>query len=298
MKKYKKHIIILAAVVVILGAVMAALLLTAPEKAETGNTSSTAESYSIIEKTGTTVSSISIDNPYSKYVVNVIENENEDGSISKSYEVPGYEGVTFKKSSFESAANSLVKLSGLKDLGEIENLEDFGLKGEGASTVVATYSDGSKETLVIGGVASESSGRYILYNGKVYIALVNMIFSSDISTMVSVPSWDIGPYYEVDGTETYNFEKYNLSGTNFPRDINIYYDLKKFEYYMTKPINCYGGYSFIGEVTDTLISFTAGTVMDVLPTEEELDSYGLNEPYAELDFALNGVAHKITVGNK
>lgn len=288
----------MAAVVVILGAVMAALLLTAPEKAETGNTSSTAESYSIIEKTGTTVSSISIDNPYSKYVVNVIENENEDGSISKSYEVPGYEGVTFKKSSFESAANSLLKLSGLKDLGEIENLEDFGLKGEGASTVVATYSDGSKETLVIGGVASESSGRYILYNGKVYIALVNMIFSSDISTMVSVPSWDIGPYYEVDGTETYNFEKYNLSGTNFPRDINIYYDLKKFEYYMTKPINCYGGYSFIGEVTDTLISFTAGTVMDVLPTEEELDSYGLNEPYAELDFALNGVAHKITVGNK
>ncbi|MBP3322815.1 MAG: hypothetical protein J6M16_01320 [Clostridia bacterium] len=298
MKKYKKQIIILAAVVVVLGAVMAALLLTAPEKQENTNTPSTAETYTIINKSDLSVTSLSIDNPSSKYVININEEENDDGSISTVYEVPGYEGINFKTSGFEAAANVFLKYSATKEIGEVENLEEFGLKGENASTVTATYSDGSKETLVIGLPAGESSGKYILHNGKVYIGLINVLFASDISAQVSIPSWDIGPYYEYDGTETYNFEKFNLTGTNFPRDINIYYDTKKFEYYMTKPIACYGGYSFIGELSDYLISFTAGTVVDVLPEEAELEAYGLNEPYAELDFSLNGVAHKITVGNK
>ena len=119
-----------------------------------------------------------------------------------------------------------------------------------------------------------------------------------MATLVTIPSWDISPYYESDGAESYNFEKFNLSGTNFSRPINVYYDTKKYEYYMTSPIACYGGYSFIGELVDYLVSFTAGSVLDVKPTADELETYGLNEPYAELDFTLNGESHKITVGNK
>ena len=298
MKKYKKQIIILAAVLVVLSAVLAVLFITAPASEDEGTTESTTETYTIIQKSDVSVTKLSVKNKYTEYEIQIKEEENDDGSITSRYSVPGYDGITFKTANFGSAANVFLSLTGSKDLGKLDNLEDFGLAGERAATATATYSDGSKDTIVVGDVASESSGRYILHDGNVYIGLINTLFVSDIAQQVSIPSWEIAAYTDSDGTENYNFEKFNLSGTNFPRDINIYFDSKTYEYYMTSPISCYGGYSFIGELVDYLIDFTAGTVNKVNPTEDELESYGLNEPYAELDFTLNGVSHKITVGNK
>ena len=282
---------------VVLGIVMAALLITAP-KEEVTNTNSTVEKITLISKSDVSVTSLSIKNSLSDYTINFTEEENDDGSITTRYEVPGFEDVTFTTSNFDAAANVMRSLSVDKELGEVENLEEFGLTSETGSTVTATYSDGSKETIVVGKAASESSGKYILYNGKVYIALLNIIFSADMATQVSIPSWDISAYIESDGTESYTFDYVNLSGKNFKRDIKLTYNKDTFAYDMISPISCSGGYSFSNGLADCLINFTAGSVVKVHPTEAEIKEYGLDDCYAEIDFSLNGVAHKITLGNK
>ncbi|MBE6730662.1 MAG: hypothetical protein E7564_03125 [Ruminococcaceae bacterium] len=297
MKKYKKQIIILSAVLVVLGIVMAVLLITAP-KEEATSSNSAVEQINLITKSDVTVTSLSIKNSLSDYTINFIEEENDDGSITTRYEVPGYEDINFTTSNFDAAAKIMLNFNVDKELGEIENLEEFGLTSELGSTVTATYSDGSKETVIVGKAASESSGKYILYNGKVYITLLNLIFSADMATQVSIPSWDISAYIESDGTESYTFDHVYLKGRNFKREIRLDYNKNTFSYDMTAPIICSGGYSFSSDLADSLINFTAGSVVKVHPTEAEIEEYGLNDCYAELDFSLNGVAHKITLGNK
>ena len=108
MKKNKKKIIILAAVLAVLVAVMVVLFVTAPETEDKGSTTSTAESIQVLSKQDVTVTNIDIKNPYSEYEIVITEKENEDGSITTLYEVPGYEGVNFKNTNFASAANTLV----------------------------------------------------------------------------------------------------------------------------------------------------------------------------------------------
>ena len=82
---------------------MAALLITAP-KEEVKNTNSAVQKINLISKSDVSVTSLSIKNSLSDYTINFNEEENDDGSITTRYEVPGFEDVTFVTSNFDAAA--------------------------------------------------------------------------------------------------------------------------------------------------------------------------------------------------
>ena len=141
MKKSIRALLIMLAVLVVVGGGAAALLLTQPDTASEESSSSTSVSTEeVINRETEEISSVSVTNPNASFVLVPVDQETttsseEDSSSSSTstqFTIEGYEGFDLNTSSVTGAVDTVVSIYASKNLGEQEDLEQYGLTGDAA----------------------------------------------------------------------------------------------------------------------------------------------------------------------
>ena len=319
MKKTTKYIIIALAVVVLLVGALLVLNFTDPKKAESSESESSATStdVSLITKDENTLKSIHVKNEFSDFTVNAVQVENEvestasseassegessapEKTITTNYSIEGFENYEVKTDTLKSAAKIIFSLSYVMEIGQVEaeKLGDYGL-GDTAADVTAEFTDGTKESLKIGSPAGETTGNYILYNDKVYISPMNTMFTTDVINQVTPASWAIDEMADESGN-AFSFLNYiKVTGEKYPRTVEVVYDEVGADYEMKQPMIASGNISYTETLITALRTFATTSTVKVNAKEEDLKEYGLDVPYAQVEFTINGKSHKITAGAK
>lgn len=319
MKKNLRYLLIMLAVLVVLGGGAAVLLLTQPvETEEESSSSSSVVTETVIDRADSEVASIRVKNPTTEFLLLPLEQETatseesseESSSTSTSvqFTIDGYQGFDLDTAEVTGAADTVVSIVASKNLGEQEDLEQFGLTGEKATEVSVNYTDGSTDEFVVGNTAGESSGRYLLKDGVVYIsasfsgALLGTPLDFIQTEIYSVPD-RVEETVDSEGSSSqttltdilYHME---LSGTHLEQPIVIDYDESKISTYLiSEPVVAESGTNQFSEIVTALKSLTADSVVATGRTQETLEEYGLAEPYAKITFDMNGEDHTLAVSD-
>lgn len=301
MKKTVRNILIMAAVLLVLGGIAAWLLLCPPQgeegEASSSEISSSSAAEIVMDREAEEVSSISVKNKEGSFTL-VPDGEN--------FAIEGYEDCDVNVPQITSSAACVLSISSIKNLGSRDDLESFGLSGENSVSVEIKYRDGTADSLVLGGTAAETSGRYVLKDDTVYIAagISDLLygdqfgyFHTDLYTVPdrteSVEDEDGNTTVQTAADILYSMK---LSGSNFPEPIELKYDNSKTSSYLiTSPIVAEANIDVITSMAEGLKSLSADGVAAVRVASEDLAEYGLEEPFAKIEFDLNETAHTLTV---
>ncbi|MGI6255814.1 MAG: DUF4340 domain-containing protein [Acutalibacter sp.] len=316
MKKNIRYLIIMLAVLVVIGGGAAALLLTQPEPEETSSSSTASvDAISLISRESEEVSTFSVTNTEGSFVIIPVDNsttsQEEDDSSSSStslrFTVDGYQGFDVDTASVTAAVNTTVLLSASKELGEQDNLDQFGLSGQGVAQVTIQYTDGTSDQFTVGNEAGESVGRYLLVGGKVYVGSFSEVLLGTPLDFINTEIYSVPDRTEetVDSegsssTTTLSDVIYTmtLSGSHLEQPITIESDTSKVSGYMvTSPMRAESGTNTLTEIVTALKSLTADSVAATGRTQENLEKYGLSEPYAQVQFDMNGEEHTLAVSD-
>lgn len=298
MKKQTIYIIITLVVAVILGGLLLLLYFTDPARDPAENTVSTVEEGGVlITNDPASLVSIKVKNSGGEFtVVRDPEAEAQDETGTLHYTIEGYEEMGVKSGTLAAAATCFTNLEYVKEIGEVEDVTIYGL--DGSNTALATFDDGSTEELVFGNIPGETSGRYVLYEGKVYICSVNSLYVTGIETLLGNVSWTIQSYEDEEGNAYNYLNEIILKGKNFEREIRISFDPESYDYIMTEPVAAVAGTEIMEAIAQSLAYFETYSVAAVNPDEDKLAELGFDEPYCEMSFMLNGNAHSITLGDQ
>ena len=306
MKKTTKNILIALAVLLVLCAATVLLLLMPDQNAdETGETSTTeqAENEQIIEHSADQVKQITLKN---NIVDETWEMVHTDGESVSDFTFKGWEDADVLVSNVSSVARSFYTLYSVKEIEDVTDLAEYGLKGEGEAKAVVEYEDGTTETVIVGVPAGESSGRYVLYDGEVHIASIPSLIEQSKNDFIQTSLLSIVTENKVgdDGTEmeqNTEMDYMYFSGTNYPEEVHIEKkDHKVYTYVMTEPIFAGGGTSQINSIIEQVTTIVASGVAAVNATEEELTEWGMDEPCAVLEYEITGdeQEHVIRLGKE
>lgn len=329
MKKQKRLILILLIVVLVLGGVLAALLLTGSDEDEGGEVSSelSEEDTSLITHEEGDIVTINVKNTYGSFsfyptLVDTDEESSDssstDTTATYTYNLTGYEDRNVNTSTLSTAAMAFYDLDYTKEIGEVEDESAFGFDGSIVASCV--YKDGSAESFEIGDAPSSGTGRYIKYNGKVYIASINTAYTNSLESLITAASWDIDyltretessesssesstdsstESSSTTTTENYSIlESFKVGGTCNSAGVEITYDSDSETYKLVSPIKADANSDKVETLISSLLNYAANATVDLDPTDEKLKEYGLDDPYATLEIKLNGESHKIVIGGQ
>lgn len=305
MKRTVKYIIILLVVLVVLGG--ATFLLTRlpqdPGEEESSlASSSSGEQEELFSREVEEVKSVDVKNSEDEFSI-ISSGAEDDGFI-----LEGYGGYDVDVTQVSANVRTLLGFSAAKNLGEREDLDAFGL-GQDAAKVTIHYQDGSNEELLLGSSAAETTGRYVLKDGTVYIVggVPNYFYGSKFGYF-NTAIYTIADRTEVtedeEGSSTENaaadkLEYMDLSGAHYPDPVSIVYTSKCLSGYMlTEPVMAESGNTAFNDLVTSLKTLTATSVVDAGITKEKLEKYGLLEPDAKIEFKLNDSEHVLAVSAK
>ncbi len=307
MKSITRNLILVAAGVVVLGGAAAALLLTSPAEEEETSSSSSTQTIALISKQEADLASVTVENEYGTFMVEPHTEEVEstvtadDGSTETTtttkttYVIEELGDLPFSNYSTEDVFECGFTLNASKDVGEVENLADYGL-AEPLATITAEYVDGTSMAYCIGNEsAGSNTGRYMCEKDSKHVYVVSIdddIFNSVADfvdkTLVSVTSSD--------GTSSPIFTEVKLSGTNFPDPITLSggeTGLVKVSY---GEIDTDLDSTEVSNMTAALASISASEAAYLYPTEEQLAECGFEEPRVIAEFTVQGESYKVIVG--
>ena len=308
MKKTTKNIIIALAVLLVLGIAAAVLMLTgtpAEEEAESSSSASSEAAEKLIDRSITEVKNIVVESAESGETLTLLPTKSDpESEENDTFTIEGWEDEAVLTSNVQNLAIRFYSVTPSKGIGTVQNLSEYGLSGDGQYKGTVTYTDGTKDTIIIGSEAGESYGRYILYNDLVYIAPVSTYLTQSKyefidKAVIAIPN----PVTEdAEGNETEGqpeLESLHLSGTNYPQEIHMgLSDDEVLSYDITEPIYAGANSSKIDGLIEQLQNVTASGVVAVQATEDEIEKYGLDEPVAIAEYQISGEKHTIRLGEK
>ncbi|MFI3205837.1 MAG: DUF4340 domain-containing protein [Clostridia bacterium] len=297
MKNATKYIIITLVALLVLGGGIAALVITTPEVVieEAESTVDVVEADVIIDKEITDLETTYIVNPLNEMTVERVPAD--ETQISDTYVLVGYEQYSLMTEA-GTGIEALLPLTATKTIGEVQNLSEYGLDNEGETVYLTLeFTDGSAIEIAIGSLGAETTGRYILCDGIVYIATVDDFFQSNKERYVQGYSYS---EYQMDSTgETVEstLQYIEFSGTNYPLSVRIedsalsdaMVDYAMQDFIMTEPFGreVDANIDKLAEVVTALQENTIGGIAVLNATEEDLEAYGLLEPMTIIEFSIN-----------
>lgn len=284
-------------VLVLIAAVVLALVLTAP-KDEADNPDDTENAtVELISKETSEIESIKIMTPEHEMVLLPFDNEG-----NTEFYIEGYEIDQTRTSLSSTVARSLYILYASKDLGEVDDLDKFGLGTPPEATVMLSYTDGSGDELKLGINPGESAGRYVLYDGKVYISagVSENAFSSPLefldTTIINVEDLTSETEEGNEAPIADILKRVAITGADFPEEIVLREDNTNIMgYSMEKPMVADAASDKVANLIDALKIVTVDSIVKKNVEESELAEYGLDNPAAVVEYELNKDKHTIKV---
>lgn len=250
----------------------------------------------------TTLASVDVSEMQSVYIKNTVDEftinldiVTEDDSEVYYYTLDScenYETAAALTYAFDSFAN----IYSSRYIEEYSSLEEFGIGTDDTIEVVVTYTDGTELELLIGLAASTTTGNYVYINGELHIIYVSSVVSSKATDYVATYEYstitydDTGTQY-TDELEYIEFSGYNFDDTYRVEDQDDIYGMK-----IVSPIqDVYATFGTMDDIALAVAAITATGVAEIAATEEDLEEYGLLEPYITIEFVVNDTYHIISL---
>lgn len=223
-----------------------------------------------------------------------IDVENQDGSFSVTAETPSGEATVYKVVGFEKyplqegVADDIAKHSSVIEFTRIieanANLADFGLE-EPRATAKVTYTDDTSSIIRVGNEAAGEAGTYVAFGTTKDVYLVN---SSDVQSFL----YSVNNFISLDITDKMEdsdnaaFSKATISGSHFDDEIVLVPNKDEAieaAYLMTSPIEMPANAIEAGDIAGNIRGLYAESVVCVNPSDDQLASYGVDKPYAQIN---------------
>lgn len=313
MKAKIKYIIIIAIVAVILGGAVLALKLTAPKEEETEDTtsaSSETETSLLFDKNPEDITSVTITNEYGSYKVERVGNDE-----NYVWTVQDYINAPIDGTVIDNILQKSATLTAQKTVAE--NAPDLSIYGlaEPAAEYRVEFADSANtvcDILVGSTVPGSTSTRYMCLKGEntVYTVKnsdVNFSFNDERTCVNKTVYTAYTSDNEEDTTDYSRINKMTVSRKDIDYDIVIEYDKRvedpnlvisnASQYRITSPVVLDLNPDTCTDVIQGVFGLTASDFELLQPTEEDMTSYGFDDPFAVIDMDIVGGAFKMTVGN-
>lgn len=303
MNTSKRNLIIVAVGIVVLGGTVAALTLTGGGTSAASSAASAA-TVELVSKKSEDIVSMSVKNKKGSYTLIPVDKPaassaapaasgSSSGSTERTYTVQGLENVPIDSTAAGQVIQNGFSLVASKNLGAIDNLEEFGLKDPQA-TVEVSFKDGSNYNYKIGSACATDSTSYYMCgenSNNVYVVSVDGGILDSESYFISKNVLAI-----TNGSDDNDFTKISLSGKNFPQPITV--AKTGTVNTITAPISAEADPVKIQAIQTALATVTAASVEKVQPTAADLKTYGLDQPAAIVEFTVNKGSYKLMAGAK
>lgn len=223
--------------------------------------------------------------------IKLIDVENKDGSFSVTsstpsgestvYKIVGLEDYPMQEGIADEIASHSASLEFIRVLSADADLADFGLASPRA-TVTVKYNDDTSSVIRVGNDAAGEAGTYVSFGtGKaVFLVTTENIepFLYSVNNLISLEITDTN-----EDSENAEFSSLTLSGTHFDKPITI--EPNKDEalsaaYILTSPVSMPANAIEGNDIAGNIRGLYAESVVCVNPSDDQLSSYGLSEPYA------------------
>ena len=304
MKKSKKTLLIIIGAVVIIAILAVLLVFIRRHPGTVTEDSAPAELTLDVNADGVHEASVALDEngalakdgagtllEYATADIQKIDIENEYGSFTVISDTPEGEATVYTIEGFEDydlesgVADEIATHSATIEFQRVikvdANLADYGLDKPRA-TVKVWYNDDTSALLRIGNEAAGEAGTYMSFGTSNTVYLVNSDnvtgylynINSFISLTITEPNED---------TENAEFSTLTISGTHFDEPITLVPNTDEaldVSYLVTAPVNTIANAVEASDIAGNVRGLYAESVICVNPSAEQLDTYGLSEPYA------------------
>lgn len=311
MKSNVKLLIIGAVVLVLLiGAIVALTVLGKDDEAqEAEDTTAATETLSrlLYEKDSSIISDIHVKNETGEY--DIVKYDDSSWFVKDFIGVPH---STVAIQDILSAASSLTADQTASD--NAEDLSVYGLASPRADVTI-TFDDSSKtvKEILVGSDSPSAGLTYVCFKGENTVYAVD---TSDIDCYLN-ESFDFlaKTVYtakqaedENDTTDYTKINKLTISRKDIDYDIVLEYDTRQDDeniisgnsatHVMTSPVQLDLNPDTSYDVLNDVFNLTATDIAVVAPTDEIMAQFGLDDPFAEVDFDIVGGNFKLLIGNE
>lgn len=297
MKKSVKSLLILTACAVLLGGALLALKLTEPPAAEETSSGEQhpEEAEELLGKAQEDIAFMLVENENGSYRIAA---DKIDASGELCGVVDALEGIPVSDAAIKGVLKSAYRLPSERDLGPVENLNDYGLQNP-AVRVEVTLKNGESFSYKIGNVTPGRSDRYYAatdFSDHVYLvsALSGFLFEP-VTVFVDRTVLTLTP---PEGASVNDFTRLSLSGKNYPEPVSAEIDMEKGDYRLVSPISFGANASALQDIFSSLESLSASGVSAVHPEEASLRAFGLDSPDAVLSFEANGEVFTLSAAER
>ena len=311
-KKTKGIIIGGSAAVILLAGALVALKLTEPASEEEDNLASTSDSASSSE------SRLLYDKNPSDIAKVTITNEKGTLDVERYaddfWTIPDVSGLPLNYTAIQGIIDECASVTAKQTV--VESADDISIYGLDSPTITAEITfDGtnaSEKKLIIGDETPKSGSYYFMIEGD---ETVYTIASSAI-TYLSYDEFDCinkvlyADVTDDDTEDDYDPKKINsivISRKDIDYDIRLIYDVRQDDenaitgnsstHIMVDPVELDLNPDNCDSVLNGVFGLTADGVAVAAPTDEQLEEYGLKDPFGTVDFDINAGAFKLYIGN-
>lgn len=317
MKSSTRNLVIVAAVIVVLGGAVAVLNLTGGSNSVKTSSSeaSSGSGISLLSKKTDDVASMQITNKKGSYTIvsqtAALNSAAASGSASNvTYMVQELEGAPVDSSAISNVAKLGYSLVASKNIGTVTNLSQYGLQDPQA-TVKIKFKDKTTYNFKVGSASPSDNTSYYMCaenSQNVYIVSIDSAILADKMTFVQKTVLSIAAASSTSSdsaTQTNDFTKIVLSGTNFPQSITIdkaasssSSSSSSTDYSITSPLKLDTDMTQVTKITTALASLSATDVASIHTDAATLKKYGLDKPTAIVSFTVNKKSYKLMAGSK
>ena len=299
MKSSTRNLIIVAAVVVVLVAALVTLLLLPQDSGESASSAVSDSGISLVSKQSEDVSSMVVTNEHGTYTL-VPRTETttaDDGTESQSrlYYVEEYgDDIPIDTAKTLLVVRNGFSLVASKNVGEVENLADYGLDNP-VARVEVYFNDNTSYKYRIGNVSAGDSSSYYMCgedSNNVYVVSIEEDLLADKMAFVKKRLYALEAATDVNATDS-GITEVTLTGKNLGADsVTIKTENDSYVMYADGE-ETQNDSSVLDTLFASLMSASASEVVAVNPTEAQLEEAGMLSPDATV--TLNGDGNEYTM---
>ena len=220
--------------------------------------------------------------------------ENRDGSFTVTsttpegeatvYKLVGFEDYTLQEGIADEIASHVSALEFTKIISANGNLSDYGLD-KPLATLNVSFNDGTSAIVRVGNnAAGEDTGAYVAFGSSDAVYLVSSEtvkpFLYSVNSLISLDITD-----KMEDSDKSEFSTLTISGTRYDEPITLEPNTDKAidaSYIVTSPRRMYANATESYDIAGNIRGLYAEEVVCVNPSDNQLSSYGLSEPYASV----------------
>ena len=220
--------------------------------------------------------------------------ENRDGSFTVTsttpegeatvYKLVGFEDYTLQEGIADEIASHVSALEFTKIISANGNLSDYGLD-KPLATVNVSFNDGTTALIRVGNnAAGEDTGAYVAFGSSDAVYLVSSEtvkpFLYSVNSLISLDITD-----KMEDSDKSEFSTLTISGSRYDEPITLEPNTDKAidaSYIVTSPRRMYANATESYDIAGNIRGLYAEEVVCVNPSDNQLSSYGLSEPYASV----------------